>query len=277
MPILTCDISQSLADQLEQHRRRTGEPVAHVVMRALADALQVEHATLFQVSTSGALVEGLYQGVVAVGTLKEHGDFGLGTFADLDGELVALDGRYYQVRSTGAVAEAPDDALVPFAVVTHFQPERALTIPAFTSLDDLLAALDAVRDSGNLFFAVRARGTFEYLKTRAACKTAAGTSLVEATGHQAEFELAGIAGTLVGFWTPEYAKAVNVAGYHFHFLSDDHQHGGHLLACRGAGLAAAVEHAADFRMAIPETAQFLRADLTHDPTQALAQAERDHS
>ena len=276
MPTLSCHISQTLADQLERHRRRTGEPIAHVVMRALADALQVEHATLFQVSTSGALVEGVYQGVVAVGTLKEHGDFGLGTFADLDGEMVAIDGRYYQVLGSGTVAEAPDAALVPFAVVTRFRPERSLEIPAFASLDELLAALDAVRDSGNLFFAVRASGTVDYVKTRAVCKVEAPTTLVEAAAHQAEFELTAIAGTLVGFWTPEYARTVNVAGYHLHFLSDDRRHGGHVLNCRGQGLRVQVQHAADFRMAIPETPEFLKADLTRDPSQALDQAEREH-
>jgi acetolactate decarboxylase len=281
MPTLTCEISQSLADQLARQRERTGEPIAHIVMRALADALQVEHATLFQVSTSGALVEGIYQGVVAVGTLKEHGDFGLGTFTDLDGEMVALDGHYYQVRASGTVAEAPDSALVPFAVVTRFQPERTVELPAFASLDALQASLDAVRNSGNLFFAVRASGTFDYVKTRAVCKvetpTTLPTTLVEAASRQAEFEFTRISGTLVGFWTPEYAKAVNVAGYHLHFLSDDHQHGGHLLTCRGPGLQVQVEHTADFRMAIPETPQFLKADLTHDPSQALDRAERDHS
>jgi acetolactate decarboxylase len=277
MPKLTCDVSQTLFDRLHEQHRRTGEPIAHIVMRALADALQVEHATLFQVSTTGALVEGIYQGVVAVGTLREHGDFGLGTFADLDGEMVALDGRYYQVRSSGTVAEAPDTALVPFAVVTRFQPERTMAIPAFTSLDALQATLDGVRNSGNLFFAVRASGTFDYVKTRAVCKAEAPTTLVEAAETQAEFEFTAIAGTLVGFWTPEYAKAVNVAGYHLHFLSADHQHGGHLLACRGQGLQAQVEHTADFRLAIPETPQFLHADLSRDPTQALDQAERDHS
>src|SRR4051794_8390113 len=277
MPKLTCDISQTLADQLEQFHQQTREPIGHIVMRALADALQVEHATLFQVSTTGALVEGIFQGVVAVGTLKEHGDFGLGTFADLDGEMVALDGHYYQVRSSGAVAEAPDTALVPFAVVTRFQAERTMDLPAFASLDALQAALDAVRDSSNLFFALRASGTFDYVKTRAVCKAEAPTTLVQAAQTQAEFEFEHITGTLVGFWTPEYAKTVNVAGYHLHFLSADHQHGGHVLACRGTGIRAAVEHTADFRMAIPETPQFLHADLTHDPTQALDQAEREHS
>ena len=276
MPRLTCDISQTLFDQLHRQQALTGEPISHIVMRALADALQVEHATLFQVSTTSALVEGVYQGVVAVGTLKEHGDFGLGTFSDLDGEMVALDGHYYQVRSSGTVTEAPDTALVPFAVVTRFRPERTVEVPAYASLQELQAALDAVRNTGNLFFAVRAGGTFDYVKTRAVCKAEAGAGLVEAAAHQAEFEVTSITGTLVGFWTPEYARTINVSGYHLHFLSADHEHGGHLLACRGPGLHAQVEHTADFRMAIPETPQFLQADLTQDPSQALDQAERDH-
>jgi acetolactate decarboxylase len=46
------------------------------------------HRTLFQVSTSGALVAGLYQGAVSTAVVLQHGDFGLGTFADLDGEMV---------------------------------------------------------------------------------------------------------------------------------------------------------------------------------------------
>src|SRR3954463_1470215 len=149
MPKLTCDISQTLADQLEQFHQQTREPIGHIVMRALADALQVEHATLFQVSTTGALVEGIYQGVVAVGTLKEHGDFGLGTFADLDGEMVALDGRYYQIHAEGTVSEAADSALVPFEVITRFQPERTIEVPPFATFDQLLAALDTGRESGN--------------------------------------------------------------------------------------------------------------------------------
>jgi alpha-acetolactate decarboxylase len=53
----------------------------------------------------------------------EHGDFGLGTFANLDGEMVVLDGRVYQVQGTGRVSEASPDAGAPFAVVTRFSPQ----------------------------------------------------------------------------------------------------------------------------------------------------------
>jgi len=93
MPKLECTISQSLWDALITHQQITGESISHTVQRALGDALQVDQHTLFQVSTSGGLVEGLYQGSVAVETLKQHGDFGQGTFEDLDGEMIALDGH----------------------------------------------------------------------------------------------------------------------------------------------------------------------------------------
>ena len=73
MPTLSCEISQSLMNALETRVRTTGEPLNHIVMRALADHLEVPHATLFQVSTSGALVKGISQGVVTVGELKRHG------------------------------------------------------------------------------------------------------------------------------------------------------------------------------------------------------------
>jgi acetolactate decarboxylase len=79
--------------------------------------------TLFQVSISGALVAGVYDREVSVKSILEHGDFGLGTFANLDGEMVVLDGRVYQVQGTGRVSEAAPDAGAPFAVVTQFSPQ----------------------------------------------------------------------------------------------------------------------------------------------------------
>ena len=51
---------------MEARQRSTGEPIAHIVRAALADELQVDHHTLYQVSTSTALVEGIYRGAVTV-------------------------------------------------------------------------------------------------------------------------------------------------------------------------------------------------------------------
>ena len=138
MPQLTCEISTSLMRALAARSARTGEPIEHIVMSALADALEIEHSTLFQVSTSTALVQGLYDGVVRIGQLKEHGDFGLGTFDGLDGEMLAVDGHFYQLRGGGQLAEPADDARVPFAVVTQFRPDCRFTIDRVGSLADLV-------------------------------------------------------------------------------------------------------------------------------------------
>lgn len=275
MPKLECMISQSLWNALAAHQQSTGESIAHTVQRALGEALQLDQHTLFQVSTSGALVEGLYQGSVAVETLKEHGDFGLGTFENLDGEMIALDGHFYQARCDGRVIEPPSSAKVPFSVVTHFTCDRTLTLENIESFEDLTNKINPYRSTNNLFFAVRCHGHFQWLKIRTACKTLSGIPLVTAIASQAEFELQEIAGTLVGFWTPTYASTINVPGYHLHFISEDHKVGGHLLNLRAQTLELQLQLESDFRMAIPETAAFLQADLTKDPTVALATAEND--
>src|SRR5215216_408220 len=259
---------------LQARSRQTGEPVAHIVMSSLADTLEVNHSTLFQVSTSTALVEGVYGGVVTIGELKQHGSFGLGTFDGLDGEMLALDGHVYQVLGDGSVRDAGDEARVPFAVVTEFRAERELTIDRVESFDDLGAQLDRRRDTGNLFFAVRIDGHFAYIRTRALCKTASGVSLVDATAHQPEFALTDVSGTAVGFWTPVYAQTINVAGWHFHFVTDNRTGGGHILNCQGVALRVQMQDLTDVRIAIPETAAFLQADLSQDPSQELDLAER---
>lgn len=275
MEPLNTVISSGLWKALQDHLEITREPLTHVVSNALAEYLQVSHHTLYQVSTSTALVEGIYQGAVRVGTLREHGDLGLGTFENLDGEMVAVGGQFYQVRSDGSVRECDDNALSPFAVVTRFVPETTVMLDHGRDFDALAARFDELRQSDNIFYALQVNGTFDYIKTRAMCRTKEGTPLLQAAKVQPEFEFRGIAGTLVGFWTPEYAKSLNVPGYHLHFLSADRRHGGHLLQCRGTNLTLQLQHEGDYRLALPETEDFLKADLSRDPTAALSQAERD--
>lgn len=271
---LECRISGALQRAIDERQRQTGESVEHIVRAALADYLQVDHATLFQVSTAGALVEGVYHGDVTIGGLREHGDFGLGTFDDLDGEMVVLDGRFYQVRGDGTVREAADTVHSPYAMVTHFPPAEPVTLADCRDLADLYAQLDRLRDSQNVFYAIRVDGDFTDLATRAVRPTPSGTRLVAAAAQQSEFRWNSTTGTLVGFWSPGYLQTILVAGYHLHFLSADRSSGGHLLVCAGRGLKARVARMADFRVSLPESASFLRADLTRDPAEDLERAEK---
>ena len=271
---VTCRISQTLADALEARRAATGESTGHVIRAALADYLQVEHGTLYQVSTAGALVEGLSEGEVTVGALKLHGDFGLGTFDELDGEMVALDGCFYQVTGRGRVHEVDDGALTPYAVITRFAPEVTAPLPRCDSLAELSAALDRLRRSDNHFYAVRVDGSFERVRTRSVTRQREGVRLAEAAAAEHTFDLQHVEGTLIGFWSPAYTARLTVPGYHLHFLSRDRTAGGHLLDCRGRDLDVRMQHEADLRLALPESPAFLRADLTQDPAAELTQAEK---
>ena len=52
---------------------------------------------------------------------------------------------------------------------------------------------------------------------------------VEAARNQPEFTAENIQGTVVGFFTPKLFHGASAAGFHLHFISEDHQFGGHIL------------------------------------------------
>jgi acetolactate decarboxylase len=233
MPTLNCQIPQSLQKVLEERSKDSGESIDHLVASTLSRFLGVPLHTLFQVSTSGALVQGIYKQAVSSTYLLNYGDFGLGTFDNLDGEMVVLEGAIYQVRGDGTVARIVDDKGTPFAVVVHFTPDLDQTIESVAIFEQLAGICDQYRDSNNLFYAFRIDGRFEHIHTRAMRATLDRLPLAKAAAIQPEFDFKDIEGTLVGIWAPQLSSAFNVAGYHFHFLSQDRSKGGHLLECSG--------------------------------------------
>jgi len=275
MPRLV-SISKSLQNTLEKLSRETGEPISHLVSTALAHCFDVPQHTLFQVSTSGALVQGIYERAVSSSFLLNYGDFGLGTFENLDGEMVVLDGAIYQARSDGKVLNITDDVGTPFAVVTHFTADQDQTIESASSFEEITKICDQYRDSDNLFYAFRIDGRFAHIHTRAMKATLDGLPLAKAAAIQPEFDFTDVDGTLVGIWAPQFSSALNIAGYHFHFLSEDRTKGGHLLECSGKNLRVRVERLNDFHLSLPESEEFLRADLTKDTSKDLAYAEQIH-
>ena len=274
--MMVVPISKPLQRALEALSNETGEPIPQLVADALSHSLGISLHTLFQVSTSGALVQGVYERAVSSNFLLNYGDFGLGTFENLDGEMVVLDGAIYQVRSDGKVLKVVDDVGTPFAVVTHFVADQDQTIENASSFKSLTKACDRYRDSDNLFYAFRIDGHFGHVHTRAMRETLDGLPLAKAAAIQPEFEFTDVDGTLVGIWAPQFSSALNVAGYHFHFLSEDRTKGGHLLECSGRDLRVRVERLNDFHLSLPESEEFLRADLTKDASKDLAYAEQAH-
>ena len=266
-------LSKSLKKALQERCLRTGESIDHVIQLALAEELDIEHHTIMQISTSTALVEGVYQGCVNIADIKKYGNFGLGTFDCLDGEGIMFEGEVWQAKEDGSVNKVPDHFLAPFWVMTNFEPKFRQLVAKVSSWEDLSKQIDAYRKSENIFFAIHLSGIFRSIDYRVACKTEAGTDLVTATKNQAMFHVEHCEGDLIGFWSPYYAKTLNIPGYHLHFLSKDKKHAGHVLDLAAENVQLEIGEQNYLKVALPESTAFLQADLSADPAEALAQAE----
>jgi acetolactate decarboxylase len=243
----------------------------NLVGTALSEYLLSWPRRMFQISTSTALVEGVYSGSVSSSTLLEHGDFGVGTFEGLDGEMVILDGEIYQ--ASGNVRQRSDEFLVPFASVTHFREDAVFQIDEVACLKDIELACDPHRISENLFYAIRVDGVFEAVHARAVHPVAKGTRLLDAAKTEFEFHFHDIEGTLVCLWSPRYSSSFSIPGYHFHFISKDRKQGGHVLNCTAQKLHARVQVVSQYDVRLPESGSFLTTNLDKDPASDLAKAE----
>jgi len=233
------------------------------------------HHALFQTSTIDALLSGNYDGDVSFAELQAGGDFGLGTFDALDGEMVALDGNFYQVKADGRAYEVDGRLKTPFAVVTFFEPDLRQSLAGPMGYADLCTYLDRLVGDANVCHAVRVDGLFHYVKTRSVPRQRKPyPPLVEVVKHQPTFELRDIRGSLVGFRFPDYAQGLNVPGYHFHFVTEDRRAGGHLLECRMAHGELYVDHEVDLRLELPAGIEAAEPDTSPDKSDALNRVEK---
>ena len=229
---------------------------------------------LSQTSTITALLDGGYDGVITSGELLRQGNFGIGTFDHLDGEMVLIDGKVFQAKADGMVAAAPDTLKIPFAAVTRFKPDIKQESAAATDYESLKKNLDALRTGNNMFYAIRVDGVFDRVKYRSVPpQEKPYPKLVDVAARQPVFERRGIRGTLVGFWCPEYVRTLNLPGYHLHFISADRKSAGHLLDCSWQGGMVSVEKISQFNLTLPQTPAFQTLNLGGDTSRALKAAE----
>ncbi len=238
----------------------TPQATQNIVQDATSDT---SRDVLFQASTITALMNGVFDGSMTYKELGEHGDFGLGTFNRLDGEMVELDGRFYQVKTDGVAYPVNDSMITPFADVTFFDADEKISFNESANLTKLQDFLLSEMPSKNVFYAIRIDGTFDYVKTRSVPpQSKPYSNLTMAVKNQSIFQFYNQSGTIVGFWSPSYVSGVNVAGYHFHFLTADRKAGGHLLDLRLRNASIAIDYTPEFFMDLPGGDQFAQADLS---------------
>lgn len=231
--------------------------------------------TLTQVSTIDALMTGVYDGEVTLGQLKEKGDFGLGTFNALDGEMILLDGVFYQVISTGDVRKPALSVKTPFAAVTFFKADRTFPLKQGLTFREFTAAADRSLPTRNIFYAFKVNGTFRTMRTRSVPAQAKPyRPLSEVVKTQPVFEHSNVRGTIIGFKCPSYVKGVNVPGYHLHFLSADLSRGGHVLDFVVDSANVEIDDTREFFLVLPGDKAFDKANLEPDRGSELEAVEK---
>jgi acetolactate decarboxylase len=228
---------------------------------------------VFQTSTLISLIEGLYDGNVAYRTVMGHGDFGVGTFNALDGEMVALDGSFFHLRSDGSVTPVAGDELTPFAAVTWFRPNIDHAEPATLSREECEQVVHGLA-SDNLFYALRIDGHFPSMRTRTVSKQSKPyPRLVDASASQTTTTLTDTTGTIVGFHTPDYAQGIGVAGYHLHFISADHGTGGHVFDFTVDAPRIRIDSEAELHLSLQATHEFLSTSFAGDVSAEITKSE----
>jgi acetolactate decarboxylase len=231
---------------------------------------------LYQVSTIDALMQGAFEGVETVAEIKKQGDFGIGTFDGLDGEMIVLDGKFYQARADGAVYPAVDTATTPLATVTYFDRDLMVTTDRRMNYSEFSSLLSARLPTQNMIYAVRIHATFPVMMVRAIPRQQKPyPTLVDAAKNQSVYTYINASGTVVGFYTPVFIKGLNVPGYHLHFISDDRRTGGHILdMITGENTTVEYDVTSGFAMSLPTSGAFTGVDLSQDLSADLAKVER---
>jgi len=241
-------------------------------LRLKGDMMGQDIGKYYQVSTLQALALGFSKAVVTVEELLKHGDMGLGTFEDVDGEMIVLDGRCYRAQNNGDVVLAEKDRGVPFASVCYFQTQKIETLGEMGSIEQLKSwlTLRIEEDFGlNSMYSVRIDGEFSKVDARSESGTKAHhVTLKDALSvTQKAFMFDNIKGSLVCVYYPDYMDGINASGWHLHFLSEDKKYGGHVFDISLKQGRASFCRITSVEVRIPDTPAF--------DTYALKGASRD--
>ena len=165
---------------------------------------------IFQFSTFAALSAGFNTGQPRTADLTSHGTDGIGIYED--GSLMVLvDRQAYAIRKQGTAVPAPQDARLPFAMVTIFQPTYRVQLPSLTfeGLEDLISSTELGPAKGiNTIIPFKIVGAFASI-------------VLEPGGTRT-----GVEGTVFGFVVPKWMKDISGPRIHAHFVDESGNKGG---------------------------------------------------
>lgn len=179
----------------------------------------------YQVSTLQALALGFSKSVITVGELLRHGDMWLGTFEDVDGEMIVLGGKATVPKTTAIQLLRKMKGVYPLRLFANFALNEQ-------KISGKWITLRIEEDFGlNLMYAVRIDGDFSNVDARSESGTQAHhLTLKDALSvTQKAFIFENIKGSPVCVYYSDYMDGINAAGWHMHFISEDKKNGDHVF------------------------------------------------
>ena len=233
---------------------------------------------MYQVSTLQALALGYSRAVINVGELLQKGNTGLGTFEDVNGEMIVMDGNCFRADQNGDVTVVPSNTGIPFAAVAKLYGEQQYQLgymPDITSVRTELTRKIEERFGLNSMHVVRIDGVFDKVDARSeAPYRSHHVTLKEVLGQtQKAFLFENICGSLVGVYFPDYMDGINMPGWHLHFLSEDRSKGGHVFdVCIREGTVK-VDKITSIAIDLPKEAAFDTYSLKQDLQEEIKSVE----
>lgn len=233
---------------------------------AAAKAVAPENS-LFQVESLYTLEAGLFDGDFPYQKLMQKGTQGIGTFNSIDGEMIAVDGKFYQSRPDCRVVPVDPKLQAPFAEIIQFQPVVKFSVDNLADYHSIGERLSAKFPNQNLPYAIRIDGVFSEITVRSLTKqTKPYPNLLAASKQQGKLELKNVKGTAVGFWFPHYWEGIGMPGFHFHFVTADKQFGGHVLAMSVSSAQVQIQPIQNVQVYLPSTVEFANAHIPDPDT-----------
>jgi acetolactate decarboxylase len=258
---------------MSQNTKKSKPALAHTSGQAAKN-----YNTLYQYGTAESFVGGLFEATLPLKALKQHGDFGIGAPGFLDGELVIYQGHAYQTQASGKTTEVPDSFNTALAFVTHFKADTIFHISGAQQQNEALAQLEQYVNQKNAAYAIKISGKFSYLKTRAfpPYTQKPYPPLATLLDRQKFFDIRNTNGVIIGYKLPPYLNGLSVEGYHFHFLSDQKDQGGHVLDFIGSDFTVEIAKIKTFILSIPQDEDFMNYNFKTNIHNDLEKVEKGH-
>lgn len=205
--------------------------ISGIAQQPIKNQKKSQEERIWHYSMIDAMRRGIYEGTHTVKELKTHGDFGLGTFNHLNGELIALDGIIYRIPPNGKVEVASENLKSPFTSLTYFKADFVKTLSFTGSFEELQSKVQELLTTQNLPYAIKIEGTWAEIIVGGANPVSPEdtTELATLMKVRPQYKAINMKGTMVGYFTPSLLSNVDLSPFHFHFISDDRKFAGHLM------------------------------------------------